>query len=128
MQQERRFTGTDGKMIQFEIPKVRKKVIAIDFDGTIVQNAFPKIGEPKTDVIGFMKRHRKKYVWILWTCRTGERLQDAIDYMKSEHGITFDYVNTNSDAYIALYGDDTRKVYADYYVDDKNANLSEIRG
>ena len=115
-------------MIQFEVPKVKKKIIAIDFDGTIVENRFPNIGEPKHDVIGFMKRHRRKYVWILWTCRTEDRLKEAVEYMKKEHGFTFDYVNANSDEHIALYGNDCRKVYADYYVDDKNANLSEIRG
>lgn len=112
--------------IQFDVPKVAKKVIAIDFDGTIVENAFPAIGRPKKDVIAFIKRHRQKYVWILWTCRSDDKLEDAIKYM-ALNGITFDYVNENTREHIEKYGTDSRKIYADYYIDDKNKMIERGR-
>ena len=111
--------------MQFDVPKVVKKVIAIDFDGTIVENAFPGIGRPIPEVVSFIKRHKRKYIWILWTCRTGKHLQDAVDYLKSI-GIVMDYVNENTREQIEKYGSDTRKVYADYYIDDKNAGIRDL--
>lgn len=113
-------------MIQFEVPKTHKKVIAIDFDGTIVENAFPNIGEPIKDVVAFIKRHRHKYTWILWTCRTGEYLQNAVEFLNNI-GITMDYVNSNTKEYTERYGDGSRKIYADYYIDDKNISISELK-
>lgn len=86
-----------------------------------MKNEYPKIENPDMEIIGFIKRYRRKYIWILWTCRTGEALKEAVEYMKDVHGIIFDYVNEN------VYGD-SRKVWANYYLDDKNINsLKEIR-
>lgn len=111
--------------MQFEIPS--KKIIAIDFDGTILNNRYPIIENPNMEIIDFIKRNRKKYTWILWTCRDGDKLQEAVDYMKSEHGIRFDFVNKNATEKIMKWGRDARKVYADYYIDDRNVfSLREI--
>ena len=112
--------------IQFEVPKVNKKIVAIDFDGVIVDNNYPMIGHPNIDIIAFIRRHRKRYTWILWTCRVGDKLQEAIDYMKCEHGITFDYVNENCRENILKYGSDSRKVYADFYLDDHNIDFERM--
>lgn len=114
--------------VRFDVPKVDKKIIAIDFDGTILNNRYPVIENPRTEVIDFIQRNRKRFVWILWTCRTGERLQEAVDYMRDEHGIKFDYVNENTRENISKWGQDCRKVFADYYVDDRNERLFEIEG
>ena len=117
------YTG-DDMFVQFEVPKTEKKIIAIDFDGTIIKNKYPIIENPDMEVIAFIKRHRRKYIWILWTCRTGERLREAVEYMRDTHGITFDYVNENA----VKWGEDSRKVWADYYLDDRNVfNLLDIR-
>ena len=124
--QGQEFTGVRVKMaIQFEVPKTEKKAVAIDFDGVIVQNAFPGIGSKIPGVVEFIRRNRKKYVWILWTCRTGERLKEALEFLKGE-GITFDYVNENTKDNIARFGTDSRKIYADYYIDDKNSTLEKL--
>lgn len=112
--------------MQFEVPKIVKKTIAIDFDGTIVENAYPGIGRPIPEVVSFIKRHRRKYVWILWTCRTGSKLEDAVEYLRSI-GITMDYVNENTKEHADRFGEDSRKVYADYYIDDRNACLGSIK-
>ena len=114
------------KPIQFDVPK--KEVIAIDFDGTILDNHFPKIENPRMEVIEFIQRNRKRFTWILWTCRTGDQLQKATDYMRNQFGIVFDYVNENTPDNIKKWGGDTRKVFSDYYVDDRNELLNNIPG
>ena len=55
---------------------------------------------------------------ILWTCRRGERLEQALNWLL-EQGIPFDRINAHEPQNLALYGDDTRKVYAHCYIDDK---------
>lgn len=114
-------------MVQFEMPKSNKKIIAIDFDGTIINNHYPVIENPNMNVIRFIKENRKKYIWILWTCRYGDKLREAVEYMKAVHGIKFDFVNKNTTENILKWGVDTRKIYADYYIDDRSVrNLKEI--
>lgn len=112
--------------IQFEVPKVDKKIIAIDFDGTILNNRYPLLENPNMEIIDFMRRNRKKFIWILWTCRTGEKLQQAVEYMQVEHGFRFDYINENTKENLIKWGGDTRKIWADYYIDDRNAKLWEV--
>lgn len=102
-----------------------KKTIAVDFDGTLVFNKYPALENPNMDLINFIKRYRDEYTWILWTNRTGERLEEAIDYMKS-FGVTFDYVNENSRETIEYWGD-SRKVWANYYIDDKSIFLLKLK-
>lgn len=55
---------------------------------------------------------------ILWTCRDGMHLVDAIVWC-AEHGLFFDAVNNNLDEHVTQYGSNCRKVFADYYIDDK---------
>lgn len=100
-------------------------IIAVDFDGTLVFNKYPYIENPNIELIDFIKENRLKYVWILWTCRKDEQLAMAVDYMRTEHGITFDYINRNTESKIAIYGD-TRKVFADYYIDDRNVDFKNF--
>lgn len=95
-------------------------IIAIDFDGTIVEDAFPGIGELKPGAAEVLKRLKAEgYYLILWTCRSGKRLAEAAQFL-GEHGIRFDKYNESCPANIELYsGEDTRKVYADLYIDDR---------
>lgn len=101
--------------------KTKKKIIAIDFDGFIVENKYPKIGKPKIDIIYLIKSLKAsgKFILILWTCRQGSKLDEAIKYCK-DIGIEFDYINDNTKENIKKYGFNSRKIYADYYLDDKN--------
>ena len=55
---------------------------------------------------------------ILWTCRRDERLATAVEYCKTI-GLTFDAINENLPEMIDYFGGDTRKIYADVYIDDK---------
>lgn len=99
----------------------KKKVFAIDFDGTICESAFPKIGAPKEKMIAFIRRIKAAGgTVVIWTCREGETLANAIKWLK-EHKVPYDHVNSNPKANF-----DSRKIYADYYVDDKAISADDI--
>jgi hypothetical protein len=51
--------------------------------------------------------------------REGELLDEAVEWCRS-HGLTFDAVNDNLPEVKARYGNNPRKVHADYYLDDHN--------
>ena len=55
---------------------------------------------------------------ILWTCRCGDRLEEALNWLL-EHDIPIDRINAHEPGNFALYGDNARKVYAHCYIDDK---------
>ena len=95
-------------------------IFAVDFDGTIVEDKFPEIGEAIPTVQRFIRARQKMGdKFILWTCRTQEYLQMAIEYCRNV-GIEFDAVNDNLPEVRTKYGDNPRKVFADFYIDDKN--------
>ncbi len=95
-----------------------RKVIAIDFDGCLCKQAWPEIGAPNMDVINTAIREKENgAALILWTCRVGERLDEAVKFCK-EMGLKFDAVNANVPERVAAYGNDCRKVDADEYWDD----------
>jgi hydroxymethylpyrimidine pyrophosphatase-like HAD family hydrolase len=93
--------------------------IAVDFDGTIVENEYPGIGKEKLFAFQTLKELEKKGArLILWTFRAGSELEEAVDYCR-KNGIEFYAVNKN---YPEEVVDDTvsRKIDADLYLDDKN--------
>lgn len=95
-------------------------IFAIDFDGTLCVDRYPEIGEPREDVISaVLDAQRIGNRFILWTCRIGERLEEAVAWSAAQ-GIIFDAVNDNLPDMIALYGNNCRKVFADGYIDDRN--------
>ena len=95
-------------------------IIAVDFDGTLVEDKFPEIGEPILRVWDALRQARDNGAKIiLWTCRNGNKLKEAVEYC-SEQGLHFDAINENLDECKVLFDNDTRKVYADEYWDDKS--------
>lgn len=97
----------------------RPIIIAVDFDGCLCENAWPEIGEARSDIIhALLERQKQGAKIILWTCRVGEHLAAAVQWC-ADHGITFDAVNDNLPSNIAAFGNDCRKIYADEYWDDK---------
>jgi hydroxymethylpyrimidine pyrophosphatase-like HAD family hydrolase len=94
-------------------------VFAIDFDGTIVKDDYPNIGEPILDAITAMKEiKRQGHKIIIWSCRVEPQLSEMRTFLVSNN-IPFDYINENCPIKIAHYNNDTRKIGADYYIDDK---------
>ena len=95
-----------------------RRVIAIDFDGCLCENKWPEIGAPNVEVIDAARREKQNgAALILWTCRVGERLGEAVAWCE-RLGLTFDAVNANLPERIAAYQNDCRKVNADEYWDD----------
>lgn len=95
-----------------------RKAIAIDFDGCLCENRWPEIGAPNMDVISAAIAERENgTALILWTCRVGERLGEAVAWCAG-FGLEFDAVNANLPERIAAYQNDCRKVCADEYWDD----------
>jgi hydroxymethylpyrimidine pyrophosphatase-like HAD family hydrolase len=93
--------------------------IAVDFDGTIVEHEYPKIGKDKLFAFQTLKQLEKKGVrLILWTFRAGAELDEAVEYCR-KNGIEFYSINCN---YPGEVFDEnvSRKINADIYIDDKN--------
>ncbi len=92
--------------------------IAIDFDGTIVENDFPRIGRERIFAFDTLKALQEKgFLLILWTCRTGNDLTAAVEFCR-QRGVEFYAVNANYDGEDP--NDTARKVDADIYIDDRN--------
>ena len=97
----------------------RDKIIAIDFDGTIKKstelNEYTELNENTYEAIKFLKE-KMGFKIILWTVRSGEHLDKAKDYLKKHNIDKFiDKYNENIETF-----SDSPKVYADFYVDDRN--------
>jgi len=94
-------------------------IIAVDFDGTIVEHRYPLIGKALPNSFKVLKKLKAEgHILILWTYRSGDELNDAIKYCK-KNGLEFYAVNNNSkdeDFDIS----NSRKIYADLYIDDRN--------
>ncbi|PTN08268.1 BT0820 family HAD-type phosphatase [Mangrovibacterium marinum] len=96
-----------------------KKVIAVDFDGTIVTHEYPKIGKDIPFAIETLIQLRKEgFRLILWTVRHGKLLDEAVEYCRAR-GLEFYAVNKNypEEDYNHNAG---RKIVADWYIDDRN--------
>ncbi len=95
-------------------------IIAIDFDGTLCRGTYPNIGGPQPYAVEVMKKlSADGHYLIIWTCRHGELLTKAINWMLDQ-GIPFNRVNEHNPDNLAKYGGDARKIYAHVYIDDKN--------
>lgn len=94
-------------------------IIAVDFDGTLVEDCFPEIGKIKVDVWERAKQAQSDGAkLILWTSRDHNNLQAAVRFCEL-NGLKFDAVNENLPECQELFNNDTRKVYANEYWDDK---------
>lgn len=94
------------------------KVYAVDFDGTLSLGKYPKTGEPNKRLIEMLKEKRENGdKLILWTCRDGKDLEEAVEYCKKE-GLEFDAVNDNLEESKEFLGGNPRKVFAHEYIDD----------
>ena len=92
-------------------------IIAVDFDGTIVEHRYPKIGKPIPFAIETLLELQKEgHQLILWTVREGQMLQDAIDYC-TERGLKFYAANAN---YPEEVIPSPRKINVEMFIDDRN--------
>lgn len=98
-------------------------IIAVDFDGTIVEHRYPSIGKERDGAIDTLRKlAREGNRLILWTVREGELLQEAVDFCRSR-GLEFYAVNSNvpqNDLFLSTAKAVSGKVSADIYIDDRN--------
>lgn len=95
------------------------KTIAVDFDGTIVEHEYPKIGKEMLFAFDTLKLlNDKGNKLILWTYRSGKYLDEAVEYCR-ENGLEFYAVNKS---FPEEKMDDSisRKIDADIFIDDRN--------
>ena len=91
-------------------------IIAVDFDGTL---QLPD-KKPNQILIERLKNEQRRgNIIILWTCREGKRLQEALKFLVM-NGFKPNYINENAPQAIKMLGHNPRKVYADICIDDKN--------
>lgn len=93
--------------------------IAVDFDGTIVENKYPGIGKPVIFAIETLKKLQEEgHLLILWTYRSGRELEQAVEFCKNK-GVVFYAVNKSYPE--EIYEDSlSRKIQADLFIDDRN--------
>jgi hypothetical protein len=101
-------------------------IVCIDYDDTIAVCDFPRAG---TEIPGAIETIRKiqeaGHYFILWTCREGEPLQAALDFLR-DRGVVPDAVNDHSphavEEFVAKHPNMklSRKIYAHMYIDDKS--------
>ena len=95
-------------------------IIAVDFDGTIVEHRYPAIGNEIPFAIDTLKKLREeRHKLILWSVREGKLLEEAVNYCK-ERGLEFYAVNTNYPEEQGNHEHFSRKLKADLFIDDRN--------
>ena len=107
-------------------------IIAVDFDGTICENRWPNIGTPNKKLIKRLIDLRSQgHKLILWTMRTDKPMEingetrklllEAVDFC-GQQGLIFDSINEPDPENAKTFGNDSRKIYADIYIDDHNVS------
>ncbi len=97
-------------------------VIAVDFDGTIVEHKYPQIGKEIPFAIATLKKlQAERHLLILWTVRESDLLEEAVEYCR-KRGLEFYAVNANhpDEQVRSDQASPCRKVRADMYIDDCN--------
>jgi hypothetical protein len=96
-------------------------IIAVDFDGTIVQHRYPRIGDElpfATETLRLLIK--QKHQLILWSVREGELLDEAVQWCH-ERGVDFWAVNRDyPEEEVQNNNHFSRKIKADIFIDDRN--------
>jgi hypothetical protein len=104
---------------------MKYNIIAVDLDGILCEDNYSYTPVPiyrAFKVILEFKRRGGKV--ILWTCRAGEDLREAVDFCK-ENFLKFDAINENDPEHLKEWFKNhpdssiSPKIYADMYIDDK---------
>ncbi|MBF0596769.1 BT0820 family HAD-type phosphatase [Faecalibacter rhinopitheci] len=96
------------------------KIIAVDFDGTIVEDKYPGIGKPKLFAFETLKQLQNEgYRLTLWTYRSGKMLDEAVEFCQ-KNGIEFYGINNSFVGEEFNEEKQSRKINADIFIDDRN--------
>lgn len=96
-------------------------VIAVDFDGTIVEHRYPSIGKELPFAIETLRKLSEEgHRLILWTVREGQYLDDAVEFCRNRglefYAVNCDYPEEDEKKNSSF----TRKIKADLWIDDRN--------
>lgn len=95
-------------------------IIAVDFDGTIVTDQYPKIGTElpfATETLRMLIKDRHRL--ILWTVREGKHLEEALEWCH-QRGVDFYAVNKDfPEEDLEKTENSSRKIKADIFIDDR---------
>jgi len=95
-------------------------LIAVDFDGTVVEDKYPGVGKAKPFAIETLKMLQNDgHRLILWTYRHGSKLKDAVRFME-DNGVLPYAVNRSYPEEESHPSDVSRKIHADLFIDDRN--------
>lgn len=96
-------------------------IIAVDFDGTIVEHKYPAIGREipfATETLKMLMKQNHKL--IMWSVREGKLLDDAVKWCK-DRGVEFYAVNKDyPEETLSNNNHFSRKLKADVFIDDRN--------
>lgn len=100
--------------------KTDSKIIAVDFDGTITEDAYPKVGRAKIFAFETLRKLQQDgHRLILWTYRHGQTLDEAVEFCR-KNGVEFYAVNNSFEGETFDPVKASRKLNADYFIDDRN--------
>ena len=95
-------------------------IIAVDFDGTIVEHRYPEIGRERPFATSTLRKLiDEKHRLILWTVRRGRELEEAVAWCK-ERGVEFYAVNKNFPEESVEPHNGYSKINAELFIDDLN--------
>lgn len=95
-------------------------IIAVDFDGTIVEHRYPEIGKEIPFAVASIKKLiEENHRLILWSVREGELLDEAVEWCRKK-GIVFYAVNKDIPDEEEGEKNFSRKIKADLFIDDRN--------
>lgn len=106
-------------------------IIAIDFDGCIATGAWPDIdnGELIEETVNRMFEQIERVpetVFVLWTCREGEYLRDAIEFCVAME-LPIKHFNENHPSIFSWFTDpNCRKIFAHEYWDDRAVQVGNL--
>lgn len=101
----------------------RKYIMCLDFDKTLCYSNYPSCGDPITPVVEYVKYiQQADMTTILWTCREGKALEDAVKWCE-QNDIRIDYVNEQGE-FDKNKWKDTRKVFCNLLIDDTSYNFN----
>lgn len=104
----------------------KKLVLGIDFDGTIVEEGFLNIGKIKPKTVEFMRQAIEKgHLIIVWTARSHQFEEECRKFL-DENNIPYHYINENPEDPYFTKGIQGRKIYCDYYIDDRAINIKDL--
>lgn len=95
-------------------------LIAVDFDGTLVEHRYPEIGRELPFAFETLRMLQKEgHRLVLWSVREGKLLDEAVAFCR-ERGVEFYAVNANYEEERENHQHFSRKLKADIFIDDRN--------